>query len=95
MNPANMVWIFCTSRSGSTWLRSMLAELTGAKVWEEPKVGQLFGNFYDAAQKGQLGSTNFILGEPTRRGLGPLHPQLYPGRRLLRPAVYRGGETTW
>ena len=68
VDPSNMVWIFCTSRSGSTWLRSMLAELTGAKVWEEPKVGQLFGNFYDAAQEGQLGSTNFILGEPTRRG---------------------------
>lgn len=68
VNPANLVWIFCTSRSGSTWLRSMLVELTGGKVWEEPKVGQLFGNFHDKAQKGQLGSTNFIMGEPTRGG---------------------------
>lgn len=68
VNPANMVWIFCTSRSGSTWLRSMLAELTGGKVWEEPKVGQLFGNFHEKAQRGQLGSTSFIMGEPTRGG---------------------------
>ena len=68
VSPANMVWIFCTSRSGSTWLRSMLVELTGGKVWEEPKVGQLFGNFHDKAQKGQLGSTSFIMGEPTRGG---------------------------
>lgn len=68
VNPANMVWIFCTSRSGSTWLRSMLAELTGGKVWEEPKVGQLFGNFHNKAQEGQLGSPNFIMGEPTRGG---------------------------
>ena len=28
MNPENVVWIFCTGRSGSTWLRSMIEELT-------------------------------------------------------------------
>ena len=68
VSPENMVWIFCTSRSGSTWLRGMLRELTGGRVWEEPKVGQLFGSFYGAAQEEQLRSTNFILGEPTRGG---------------------------
>lgn len=66
--PENMVWIFCVSRSGSTWLRSMMTELLPCKVWEEPKVGQLFGEFYNRAQEGQLGSTSFVMSDPTRKG---------------------------
>ena len=67
VNPENMVWIFCTARSGSTWLRSMLEELVACKVWEEPKVGQLFGEFYDSNRAARLGSTNFVMGDPTRK----------------------------
>lgn len=65
--PERVVWIFCTSRSGSSWLRAMLADALGAKVWEEPKVGQLFGVVHAGAQEGQLGSKHFVLGDPTRR----------------------------
>jgi LPS sulfotransferase NodH len=67
VNPENMVWIFCTGRSGSTWLRSMIEELGACKVWEEPKVGQLFGEFYDKAGESRLVSTNFVMGDPTRK----------------------------
>lgn len=67
VNPENVVWIFCTGRSGSTWLRGMLEELVVCKVWEEPKVGQLFGEFYDGARQGRLVSTNFVMGNPTRK----------------------------
>src|SRR3712207_4103926 len=49
VNPANIVWIFCTSRSGSTWLRSMLEDIAPGKTWEEPKVAKLFGGFYESA----------------------------------------------
>lgn len=65
-DPAKVVWIFCTSRSGSSWLRTMLAEVLPCEVWEEPKVGRLFGEFHARAQEGQLGSPSFILGDPTR-----------------------------
>ncbi len=68
VNPENMIWIFSTSRSGSTWLRSMMAELAGHKVWEEPCIGRLFGDFYRRAQERQLASPNFIMGNPTREG---------------------------
>ena len=68
VNPENVVWIFCTGRSGSTWLRGMIEELTACKVWEEPKVGQLFGEFYDRARESRLVSTNFVMGDPTRKG---------------------------
>ena len=33
-DPARMVWIFGSGRSGSTWLRSMMGELPDAGVWE-------------------------------------------------------------
>jgi hypothetical protein len=68
VRPENMVWIFGSGRSGSTWLRSMMGEIGGYGVWEEPTVGALFGGFYDRAEKGQLGSANFIMGEPVREG---------------------------
>ncbi|HVF01242.1 MAG TPA: sulfotransferase domain-containing protein [Rubrobacteraceae bacterium] len=67
VNPENVVWIFCTGRSGSTWLRSMMEELAACKVWEEPKVGQLFGEFYYKARERRLVSTNFVMGDPTRK----------------------------
>jgi len=66
VDPAKTVWIFSTARSGTTWLRGMLADLLGCEAWEEPKVAQLFGDFYERAQQGQLGSVDFVLGDPTR-----------------------------
>lgn len=66
VRPENIVWIFGTGRSGSTWLRSIMGDSNNHLVWEEPLVGKLFGKFHDTAQQGQLGSANFILGTPIR-----------------------------
>ena len=66
LDPSKIIWIFCLGRSGSTWVRAMLADLLPCKVWEEPKVGQLFGRFYEKAKPGQRASTNFVLSDPTR-----------------------------
>jgi hypothetical protein len=66
LDPSKVIWIFCVWRSGSTWLRAMLADLLPCRVWEEPKVGRLFGEFYDTAQPVQRASTNFVLGDPSR-----------------------------
>lgn len=68
VDPSKMVWIFGSGRSGSTWLRSMMAEMKGHAVWEEPMVGELFGGFYKKAQKGHKVSANYIMGDPTREG---------------------------
>jgi hypothetical protein len=95
VNPANVVWIFCTARSGSTWLRSMLDDLVDGEIWEEPKVGRLFGEFYARAKPTQLGRTNYVLGDPTREAwTGALrdfvlrtawasHPSVTPERYLI------------
>ncbi|MDP9412334.1 MAG: sulfotransferase domain-containing protein [Actinomycetota bacterium] len=66
VDPAKIVWIFCTSRSGSTWLRSMMEDLAPGETWEEPKVAKLFGGFLESALEEQLDSTNFVMGNPTR-----------------------------
>ena len=69
VNPENVIWIFCAARSGSTWLRSMIEDLVACKVWEEPKVGQLFGEFYESnrSRESRLASTNFVMSDPTRK----------------------------
>jgi len=46
IDPENVVWIFGTARTGSTWLALMMEELAGHSVWREPYVGELFGRFY-------------------------------------------------
>src|ERR687898_900818 len=68
IDPARMVWIFGSGRSGSTWLRSMMGELEGIGVWEEPMVGRLFGEFYARAPKDNLRSADFVMGDPIRKG---------------------------
>lgn len=72
INPENIVWIFGAGRSGSTWLMRMMAEMPRTSFWNEPKVGNLFGKFYDEAQVGEHNARNFILGEPAREGWIPL-----------------------
>jgi predicted O-methyltransferase YrrM len=67
VGPERLTWIFGSPRSGTTWLRDVLATLCDAEVWEEPFVGDLFGRFYyERAQEGQLTARNFVLGDPVR-----------------------------
>ena len=40
--PENMIWIFGTGRTGSTWLAAMMEEPEGHDVWFEPRVGTIF-----------------------------------------------------
>ena len=62
VRPENIVWIFGSGRSGSTWLSSMMGELTGQTLWGEPWVGYLFGYFYYTRGEGRHQSPQFILG---------------------------------
>jgi hypothetical protein len=66
--PENVVWIFGAGRTGSTWLRSIMGDMKHHKIWEEPLVGRLFGEFYDRAQKSHLQRPDFVMADATRRG---------------------------
>jgi hypothetical protein len=63
VNPENVVWIFCSNRSGSTWLSSMMGEIEGHEVWNEPLVGKLFGDLYYAGAAGHQKVKHYILGD--------------------------------
>jgi hypothetical protein len=45
-NPENIVWIFGSGRTGSTWLSTMMGDIGGYPPWDEPWVGTLFGDYY-------------------------------------------------
>jgi hypothetical protein len=57
----NIVWIFGSGRSGSTWLSTMMGDMNGQVLWGEPWVGGLFGNFY-IQNENRRNSPQFILG---------------------------------
>ena len=46
LNPENIVWIFGSGRTGSTWLMRMIEDLGSQTLWREPMVGLLFGYLY-------------------------------------------------
>jgi hypothetical protein len=55
--PENMIWIFGTGRTGSTWLAAMMEEPEGHDVWFEPRVGTVF----DPQRFQRHGGKHFIL----------------------------------
>jgi len=55
--PENMIWIFGTGRTGSTWLAAMMEEPEGHEVWFEPRVGTVF----DPKRFQRHGGKHFIL----------------------------------
>jgi LPS sulfotransferase NodH len=62
-----LVWIFGTGRSGSTWLASMMGDMTGGRLWNEPLVGKLFGDFHSDARPKSLRSKNFVMADAHRQ----------------------------
>jgi hypothetical protein len=68
VKPENIIWIFGSGRSGSTWLRSMMGDLDRHQLWEEPMVGRLFGSFYNRALEADLNRQDFIMANATRKG---------------------------
>lgn len=65
VRPENMIWIFGSGRTGSTWLSHLMTELEGHTLWGEPLVGKLFADLYyggTGRQQSQIWS--FILSDP-------------------------------
>jgi hypothetical protein len=46
IKPENIIWIFGSGRTGSTWLGGMMGGLRNHSVWNEPYVGEVFGSAY-------------------------------------------------
>jgi hypothetical protein len=88
----NIVWIFGTGRSGSTWLGSMMGGLDGCAMWNEPLVGNLFGNFHYFRVGGHKTGRQYILGESYKETwLGPMRDLVLGGAAARFPEVVGGG----
>lgn len=62
VRPENLVWIFGSARTGSTWLCEILEEMPGFKSWREPFVGTLVGPaLLDYEWEPQMNRERFVL----------------------------------
>ena len=71
-DPANIVWIFGSARTGSTWLGAMMADVKGHTWWHEPMVGYLFGHLYFDRARARRKDEHFVLGGEKELWLGPV-----------------------
>jgi sulfotransferase family protein len=72
IGPQNLIWIFGSARTGSTWLGAMMADLEGHAWWHEPMVGYLFGHLYYERARARRKDEHFILGGDERLWLNPV-----------------------
>jgi hypothetical protein len=94
INPENVVWIFGTGRSGSTWLSYMMGEIKNHTRWNEPLVGALLGYFYyeRAGHRAGKGGKNFILGRRYKdTWVGPMRDLVLGGAATRFPELADGG----
>lgn len=71
-DPGNLVWIFGSARTGSTWLGAMMADVAGHTWWHEPMVGYLFGHLYFERARARFKDDHFVLGGEKELWLGPV-----------------------
>lgn len=60
MRPESLIWIFGHGRSGTSWLARMMAELPRHGLWNEPLVGELFGDFFHRKRGADRGRAFFL-----------------------------------
>ena len=72
ISPENLVWIFGSARTGSTWLSAMMADLEGHAWWHEPMVGYLFGHLYYERARARRKDEHFVLGGDKGLWLNPV-----------------------
>jgi hypothetical protein len=87
VEPENIVWIFGSARTGSTWLATMMADLKGQTGWLEPMVGYLFGHLYYERAANRHDDDHFILGGDKELWLNPLRAFILDSARARFPEV--------
>ncbi len=72
IRPENLIWIFGSARTGSTWLGAMMADLENHAWWHEPLVGYLFGHLYYERARARRKDEHFVLGGEEGLWLNPV-----------------------
>jgi hypothetical protein len=92
INPQNIVWIFGSGRSGSTWLSSMMGDIEGHTLWGEPWVGALFGNYYYRGVAERKHKTpHFIMGRHRETWIGSIRHFVLDGAWANFPTLSEDG----
>src|SRR5215217_7704455 len=92
INPENIVWIFGSGRSGSTWLSLMMGDIEGHALWGEPWVGALFGNYYYRGVAERKHETvHFIMGPHRETWIGSIRHFVLDSARAIFPALGKDG----
>jgi hypothetical protein len=93
VRPENIIWIFGSGRSGSTWLSSMMGDIEGHVLWGEPWVGALFGNYYyRGVAERKHNAAHFIMGRHREAWLGSIRNFVLDGARAIFPAFPEDGH---
>jgi hypothetical protein len=64
--PENVVWVFGSGRTGSSWLAFMMEALPDHTRWNEPMIGYLFGHLYYKRGWTRQDAKHFILADGYR-----------------------------
>ena len=92
VSPENLVWMFGTARTGSSWLSAIMGEIEGYSRWHEPLVGHLFGNLYYERAGHRSEDEHFILGARYRDlWLGTVRRFVLDSTAARFPEVAGGG----
>src|SRR3712207_1535158 len=87
IDPENIIWIFGSARTGSTWLATMMAELKGHTGWPEPMVGYLFVHLYYERAADRHDDDRFILGGDKELWLNALRTFVLDSAKARFPEV--------
>jgi Sulfotransferase family len=66
IRPENIIWIFGSGRTGSSWTASTIGSLPNHSFWDEPMIGYLFGHPYYELAEFRKDTKHFILGNDYR-----------------------------
>lgn len=88
----NVIWMFGSARTGSTWLGDMMRDLDNHTVWFEPLVGELFGRFFhDWNEETHFLTEHIILGAQKSFWRIPVRNFILQSANVRFPAVAKGG----
>ena len=92
IQPEDVVWVFGSGRTGSSWLTFMMGALSGHTRWNEPLVGYLFGHLYYERGWTRQDAKHFILGSDYEEvWLGAVRGLVLDGGAARFPERARGG----
>jgi hypothetical protein len=63
IDPRNVMWVFGSGRTGSSWLTFMMGALHDHTRWNEPHVGYLFGHTYYERSEARQDRKHFVLSD--------------------------------